>query len=81
MFVRDVMEVRGLDIPDCQRLCREKVAAPRWYRWIRGERGPTAVELKHFERKFGVNTPEKVLEPEDSLGRPIKDIQLHLSHK
>ena len=73
------MEARGLNIPDCQRLCKERVASPRWYRFIRGERVPTSMELKHLERRLAFNTPEEVLAPEDSHGRPVKNIQLNLS--
>jgi len=78
MFIRGVIEARGLDISDCQRICKESVAPPRWYRFLRGERGPTAKEIKHMEKRLAFNTPEEVLDPEDSLGRPIKDIQLRL---
>lgn len=78
MFIRGIMEARGLDIPDCQELCKVKVEPPRWYRFMRGERCPTARELKHMEKRLAFNTPEEVLEPEDSKGRPIKDIQLNL---
>lgn len=73
------MEARGLDIPDCQRICKEKIAPPRWYRFIRGERGPTAIEIKHMEKRLAFNTPEDVLEPEDSQGRPVKDMQINLA--
>jgi len=31
-----------------------------------------------MEKRLAFNTPEEVLDPEDSLGRPIKDIQLRL---
>lgn len=73
------METRGLDIPDCQKICKARVAAPRWYRFVRGERGPTAVELKHMEKRLSFNTPEDALVPEDSQGRPVKDIQINLA--
>jgi len=79
MFIRGIIEARGLNIPECQRLCKERISGPRWYRFMRGERIPTAIELKHMERRLAFNTPEEVLSPEDSLGRPIKDIQLNLA--
>jgi hypothetical protein len=78
MFIRGIAEARGLDIADLQRLCKEHVAAPRWYRFFRGERGPTATELKHMEKRLNFNTPVEMLASEDSMGRPVKDIQLNL---
>ncbi len=79
MFIRGVAEARGMDIPDMQLLCKEYVAPPRWYRFMRGERVATAAELKHMEKRLNFNTPAEVLVPEDSKGRPVKDLQLNLS--
>lgn len=79
IFIRGIMEARGLDISDCQRLCKEKVHPARWYRFRRGEREPSARELKHMEKRLAFNTPEEVLDAEDSFGRPVKDMQLKLS--
>lgn len=81
MFIRTIAEERGLDIPDCQRLCKDHIAPPRWYRWFRGERGPTAVELKWAEKRLNFNTPVDALHQEDSQGRPRKDFELNLGGK
>jgi hypothetical protein len=79
MFYRGVLEARGLNIPDVQKLCMDYVAPPRHYRFARGERLPTAPELKWMEKRLNFNTPVEVLNAEDKYGRPMKDFQLNLT--
>lgn len=80
MFYRQILEDRGLNVSEAQRICIDYVASPRHYRFLRGERIPDSQELKWMEKRLNFNTPVEVLSQEDNKGRPVKSVQFTLPH-
>lgn len=82
----EIQRKRGYTVQDLQRLCREKVQPPRWYRFLDGSRHPTIIELKHIETKLGVLFEESDFEVTNHEGTAVnvgyhKAKQMEFKHK